>query len=309
MTKNIKTIFILSTLMFSLLIGVNNSSAATLATTLKGRILLQVEQNGEAWYVNPVNSLRYYLGRPADAFSVMRELGLGISNSDFDSFNGYAPSRLSGRILLKVADSGKAYYVNPNDLKMYYLGRPADAFSIMRELGLGITDKNLNLINRADNKYINTKLDLQFTLPNNYFVNSNDYGVTDPTKAENFFFKRKSENYIGVPSLAVSSALKLSTGQTLNQLVQSIYNMNKAKNYTIGDLRMNEETNYGGLAVYEFDLQTGYVNNLSDYGLSVSTKGKVMFMNYNGKVLEFMQTGSDVGLDAILSSVRFLELK
>lgn len=149
MTKNFKTISILSTLMFGLLIGVNNVSAATLATTLKGRILLQVEQNGEAWYVNPVNELRYYLGRPADAFNVMRELGLGISNSDFDSFNGYAPSRLSGRILLKVADNGRAYYVNPGDLRMYYLGRPTDAFNVMRELGLGITDKNLNLIDRA----------------------------------------------------------------------------------------------------------------------------------------------------------------
>lgn len=154
MTRNFKTIVILSALVFGLLIGANNLSAATLATTLKGKILLQVEQNGEAWYVNPTNSLRYYLGRPADAFNVMRELGLGISSSDFDSFNGYAPSRLSGRILLKVADNGRAYYVNPGDLRMYYLGRPADAFNVMRELGLGITDKNLGLISIANNKIL-----------------------------------------------------------------------------------------------------------------------------------------------------------
>lgn len=152
MKKRFKTTTILLILMLGLLIGANSSSAANLATTLKGKILLQVEQNGEAWYVNPSNGLRYYLGRPADAFSIMRELGLGISNNDFDSFNGYAPSRLSGKILLKVYDSGKAYYVNPVDLKMHYLGRPADAFRIMRELGLGITDKNLNLINKADLK-------------------------------------------------------------------------------------------------------------------------------------------------------------
>jgi hypothetical protein len=147
-----KKTIILSSLIFSLLLCVNSSNAANLATTLKGKILLQVEQNGKAWYVNPSNETRYFLGRPADAFNVMRELGLGISNKDFNSFNGYAPSRLSGKILLNVEDGGKAYYVNPGDLKMHYLGRPSDAFRVMRELGLGITDKNLSLISEANNE-------------------------------------------------------------------------------------------------------------------------------------------------------------
>lgn len=34
---------------------------------LTGRILLQVESHGEAWYVNQTNLKRYYLGRPSDA--------------------------------------------------------------------------------------------------------------------------------------------------------------------------------------------------------------------------------------------------
>lgn len=139
------TIFLI--LIFVLgLMPVNFSSAADLSTRLKGRILLQVESKGEAWYVNPDNEKKYYLGRPADAFQVMRELGLGISNKDFDSFNGYAPGRLSGKILLKIEDSGKAYYINPVDLKMHYLGRPSDAFAIMRNLGLGISNNNLGEI-------------------------------------------------------------------------------------------------------------------------------------------------------------------
>jgi hypothetical protein len=117
-----------------------------LSSRMKGKILLQVELNGEGWYVNPDNSKRYYLGRPDDAFQIMRELGLGISNKDFSSFNNFAPNRLSGKILLKVEDSGKAYYVNPVDLKMHYLGRPADAFQIMRELGLGISNENIRKI-------------------------------------------------------------------------------------------------------------------------------------------------------------------
>lgn len=58
------------------------SYASTLAQRVAGKILLQVEDVGQAWYVNPVNNLRYYLGRPADAFQIMRDLGLGITNSD-----------------------------------------------------------------------------------------------------------------------------------------------------------------------------------------------------------------------------------
>ncbi|MEA1962613.1 MAG: hypothetical protein U9M94_00030, partial [Patescibacteria group bacterium] len=53
------------------------------SSSQKGKIFLQVEGNGEAWYVNPEDGKRYFLGRPADAFQVMRNLGLGISNSDF----------------------------------------------------------------------------------------------------------------------------------------------------------------------------------------------------------------------------------
>ena len=40
----------------------------------KGRILLQVENNGEAWYVNPDDSKRYFLGRPADALKLLADL-------------------------------------------------------------------------------------------------------------------------------------------------------------------------------------------------------------------------------------------
>ncbi|MFA4941899.1 MAG: CARDB domain-containing protein, partial [Patescibacteria group bacterium] len=47
-------------------------------------------------------------------------------------------SSLKGKIILKVESKGEAYYVNPGENKMYYLGRPDDAFSAMRNLGIGI---------------------------------------------------------------------------------------------------------------------------------------------------------------------------
>lgn len=120
--------------------------AASLDTELSGRILLQVEEKGEAWYIAPADNARHYLGRPADAFSVMRELGTGINEKDYKAFKEKAPARLSGKILLRVEEKGEAYYVNPVNRKLYYLGRPADAFNVMRGLGLGITNNNLNRI-------------------------------------------------------------------------------------------------------------------------------------------------------------------
>lgn len=44
--------------------------------------MLDVEQNGEAYYVHPKDLKGYFLNRPSDAFKVMRELGLGITNGD-----------------------------------------------------------------------------------------------------------------------------------------------------------------------------------------------------------------------------------
>ena len=65
----------------------------------------------------------------------------------FISFaNSSLAERLSGRILLQVEEKGEAYYINPVDLKMYFLDRPADAFVIMRNFGLGITNNDLNKI-------------------------------------------------------------------------------------------------------------------------------------------------------------------
>lgn len=130
-------------------------SAASLSSRLSGRILLQVEDKGKAWYVDPSTKDRAYLGRPADAFRAMRELGLGITNADLDrivvSDDGKSGDtkfarKLAGKIVLQVQSKGEAWYVNPVDLKRYYLGRPADAFSIMRELGLGVSNKDIEKI-------------------------------------------------------------------------------------------------------------------------------------------------------------------
>jgi len=153
---NKKTIFFITLLIF-ITAPIQKVKAETLSERLQGRILLQVEQNGEAWFVAPENQKRHFLGRPADAFQVMRDLGLGISNSDFDRFENNMPEKLLGKILLKTEDAGKAFYVYPIDKKAYFLGRPADAFQVMRELGLGVTDLSLNEILEDDDSLARRK--------------------------------------------------------------------------------------------------------------------------------------------------------
>lgn len=50
----------------------------------KGKIFLQVQENGEAWYVYPSDSKRYFLGTPENAYEIMKDLGWGINNADFE---------------------------------------------------------------------------------------------------------------------------------------------------------------------------------------------------------------------------------
>jgi hypothetical protein len=91
----------------------------------------------------------------------MQKLGLGAKH-EFIITNDVFPLSLSGMILLDVENHGEAYYINPLDLHKYYLSRPRDAFALMRELGLGITNNDLLAItprNIDDEKNIGFLLD------------------------------------------------------------------------------------------------------------------------------------------------------
>lgn len=56
-----------------------------LVNRLKGRILLQVEERGQAWYVHPVTGRRYYMKDGDSAYQIMRYLSLGITNQDLNN--------------------------------------------------------------------------------------------------------------------------------------------------------------------------------------------------------------------------------
>ncbi len=122
------------------------TSDATVLSKVKGHILLQVEQRGEAWYVDPITLKRYYMKDGPTAYQMMRSFGLGVSEKDYTTMakGDYTlRNKLRGRIVLRAQAHGEAYYIHPKDLKMYYLQNGEEAYRIMRLYSLGITDADL----------------------------------------------------------------------------------------------------------------------------------------------------------------------
>ncbi len=61
------------------------SGEENIVEKLKGKILLQVESRGEAWYVNPRDGKKYFLGRPKEALQIIKIIALGIDNENLIS--------------------------------------------------------------------------------------------------------------------------------------------------------------------------------------------------------------------------------
>lgn len=127
------------------LVSAPDPNLSELIDRLSGYIMLAVDQYGEAWYVDPISRHRYYLKDGPTAYEFLRSFGLGITNADLskiptenDAIGGGATAeRLAGRILLQVEEHGEAWYVNPSDLKRYYLKDGNEAYRVMREQSLG----------------------------------------------------------------------------------------------------------------------------------------------------------------------------
>lgn len=160
-------IFFILLILFCFTFPVTSLEAKNYNSKLKGKILIQVEENGEAWYVYPKNGHRYFLGRPKDAFEIMKNLSLGAKH-DFIINTSIFPSNLAGLVLLDVEENGEAYYIYPDNLKKYYLGKPLDAFNLMRNLGLGIKNDQLLHIPTAkiSDKVVPDEIEQSFLIEN-----------------------------------------------------------------------------------------------------------------------------------------------
>jgi hypothetical protein len=124
-----------------------NKYDSILSAKLKGKILLQVESHGEAWYVNPKDAKKYYMADGNKAYNIMRNFGVGITNKDLEKVktNKIFAKSNSGKIFLQVEAKGEAYYIDFNGAA-HYLKDGTAAYEVMRSLGLGITNNDLNKI-------------------------------------------------------------------------------------------------------------------------------------------------------------------
>lgn len=140
------------------------AASPDLSQKLAGKILLQVESYGRAWYVHPVEQTRYYLKDGVSAYDIMREHSLGISNKDLakiktasgQAYDYKLTQRLKGYILLQVESHGEAWYVHPDTGIRYYLKDGRAAYNIMRELSLGITNSDLDQIPVSENQIVSS---------------------------------------------------------------------------------------------------------------------------------------------------------
>lgn len=150
-----KKIIIILVVILSIFTGLGIKPVQADIVYYEGSILLDVGRNGEAYYI--YQGYKYYLGRPAQAFEIMRQLSLGISEENFQNgfrkvndvlqiyrvINSGLYPYIQGRIILRPNVNGEAYYVTPNlaagnGYSAEYLGRPYDAFEIMTKYGQGV---------------------------------------------------------------------------------------------------------------------------------------------------------------------------
>lgn len=92
--------FLCLVLFFGLAAPLLPAHATTLAQTVSGRILLDVESHGEAWYVYPSTGQRSYLEDGDAAYAALQQFGLGISNADI----AMIPIGLESRFEMSDAD-------------------------------------------------------------------------------------------------------------------------------------------------------------------------------------------------------------
>ncbi len=133
---------------------------SALATRMHGRILLQVEEHGEAWYVRSKDSKRYYMKDGTAAYSIMRFFSQGITDADLAKIpsvtdttamkasssicaSNALANRMRGQILLQVQQHGEAWYVDSMKCRKIYMKDGAVAYEAMRFLGLGILNSDL----------------------------------------------------------------------------------------------------------------------------------------------------------------------
>jgi hypothetical protein len=127
-----------------------------LAEDLAGEMLLDVEGNGEVYYIDPVDGGKEYLANGGAAHRLLERSALGINEENFAKLTqgtvkdeesvcetSDLGKRLKGRIVLRVEMNGEAWWIFPRNCRAYYVGTHEAAYELMRDFSLGVTKENL----------------------------------------------------------------------------------------------------------------------------------------------------------------------
>lgn len=82
------------------------------SASLAGQILLQVEDNGEAWYLSPVDNLRYFIADYNELFKIIEILAIGISSDNIKQIANakIIPENAVKNIKMDVGPAQRLYY-------------------------------------------------------------------------------------------------------------------------------------------------------------------------------------------------------
>lgn len=136
-------------------------AASPLQEKLKGYFLIQVEDHGQVWYITPDSGEKILVENSDIAFEILEKYGLGIKSEKLAEYlDSSFPGNFKAKIFLDVENNGEAYYVNPIDMKGWYLDNKDNIINIIGGFALGISNENLSKIdssNNGDNKETNNE--------------------------------------------------------------------------------------------------------------------------------------------------------
>lgn len=125
----------------------NTNVNKTLSNRLSGKLLLDVENRGRIFYVNPKDLQRYEVTF-ANALPLFQKLSLGISNDNLNKISTDTSTalgnKLAGKLLLQVEDRGRIWYIDSNGKKHEVTW--TNLMDLFKSLSLGINNENLNKI-------------------------------------------------------------------------------------------------------------------------------------------------------------------
>lgn len=187
----------------------------------KGRIFLQVQSRGEAWYIFPENNRRYFLGRPDDAFAAMQLLGLGIKNEELDEINSLSPNYNLDEMEKSIFDLVNRERTNAglNILKINI-----DIAAVAREHSRNLSRENLSLTGFAKT--------CDFPIIHHEGFDFGDYAQDRMNNRNIYYFGMSGENIALMPGVNVKSVYtenslvekNITTCRSRRQTVDNIYN-------------------------------------------------------------------------------------